>query len=155
MGCRQLEEKKTQARALIYIGATLRETSQKTGLSINQVKKMSSKENLIEKREKLSLEYLQEFFAEKWETIKANKDKRLELNTRFLDLIEKELNRVIANNEPLDKTILELILLNEEIEQKILQTDYIMQCELTLQKMELQELTYKTKLKKLENKLRR
>ena len=124
-------------------------------LSINQVKKMSSKENLIEKREKLSLEYLQEFFAEKWETIKANKDKRLELNTRFLDLIEKELNRVIANNEPLDKTILELILLNEEIEQKILQTDYIMQCELTLQKMELQELTYKTKLKKLENKLRR
>ena len=50
MGCRQLEEKKTQARALIYIGATLRETSQKTGLSINQVKKMSTKENLIEKR---------------------------------------------------------------------------------------------------------
>ena len=40
MGCKQLEEKKTQARALIYIGATLREASQKTGLSINQVKKM-------------------------------------------------------------------------------------------------------------------
>ena len=153
MGCRHLEEKKTQARALIYIGATLRETSQKTGLSINQVKKMSTKENLIEKREKLSLELLQEFYNEKWETIKANKDKRLELNTKFLYLIEREIDRMIANNEPITKYFMELLMLNEEIEQKILQTDYIAKHELTLRKMELQELKCKNKLEILKSKI--
>lgn len=75
------------------------------------------------------------------------------MNTKFLYLIEREIDRMIANNEPITKYFMELLMLNEEIEQKILQTDYIAKHELTLRKMELQELKCKNKLEILKSKI--
>lgn len=68
-----VEQKKQRARIIIITGGTLKQASKESGLTINQVKKMSTKENLKKKR----LDLLKEFYNENWERIKANKTKDL------------------------------------------------------------------------------
>lgn len=111
-----INQKKQMAKVYVILGNTLKETAEKTGLSIDQIKKISAKEKLIEKRE----EFLKRFYAEHWETTKQNKDRRLKLNALALDGVEKEIELHGVNIKTMEK-----ILISEEIEQKILECDRI------------------------------
>lgn len=117
-----VEQKKQRARIIIITGGTLKQASKESGLTINQVKKMSTKENLKKKR----LDLLKEFYNENWERIKANKNKRLELNSLLLDDIERE----IKKNGPTIE-VMKRIILNELVEQIILEFDKLTRWELS------------------------
>lgn len=104
------------AKIYVILGNTLKETANKTGLSVDQVKRISSKEKLIEKRE----DFLKSFYNKHWEKIEKNKCRRLELNSLILNEIEKEIELHGATVE-----IMEKILLTEKTEQKILESDRI------------------------------
>ena len=82
-----LNQKKQMAKIYVILGNTLKETANKTGLSLDQVKRISSKEKLIEKRE----DFLKSFYNKHWEKIEKNKCRRLELNSLILNEIEKEI----------------------------------------------------------------
>lgn len=111
-----LNQKKQMAKIYVILGNTLKETANKTGLSVDQVKRISSKEKLIEKRE----DFLKSFYNKHWEKIEKNKCRRLELNSLILNEIEKEIELHGATVE-----IMEKILLTEKTEQKILESDRI------------------------------
>ncbi|MFR4478015.1 MAG: hypothetical protein ACLUBL_02010 [Fusobacterium sp.] len=117
-----VEQKKQRARIIIITGGTLKQASKESGLTINQVKKMSTKENLKKKR----LDLLKEFYNENWERIKANKNKRLELNSLLLDDIEREIKKNGATIE-----VMKRIILNELVEQIILEFDKLTRWELS------------------------
>ena len=117
-----VEQKKQRARIIIITGGTLKQASKESGLTINQVKKMSTKENLKKKR----LDLLKEFYNENWERIKANKNKRLELNRLLLDDIEREIKKNGATIE-----VMKRIILNELVEQIILEFDKLTRWELS------------------------
>lgn len=111
-----LNQKKQMAKIYVILGNTLKETANKTGLSLDQVKRISSKEKLIEKRE----DFLKSFYNKHWEKIEKNKCRRLELNSLILNEIEKEIELHGATVE-----IIKKILLTEKTEQKILESDRI------------------------------
>lgn len=117
-----VEQKKQRARIIIITGGTLKQASKESGLTINQVKKMSTKENLKKKR----LDLLKEFYNENWERIKANKNKRLELNRLLLDDIEREIKKNGATIE-----VMKRIIINELVEQIILEFDKLTRWELS------------------------
>lgn len=118
------KRKKAKARNLIIQGATLEEASQLSNLSIDIIKKMSSKERLQQKQ----LEYLKNLRNELKETILKNKMERMELNQKALQSVRQD----ILNNK-VDRNTLEKIRLSEEIEQTILELDRIER----LEKLEL------------------
>lgn len=112
--------KREQAKILIEEGATIREASAQSGISIDVVKKISAKENLQQSQ----LEYLKEFRNKQREKIRANKLKRLMLNDEILEAVEYELSHWQENGR-VSKAAIEKLLMSEDLEQKILELDRI------------------------------
>ncbi len=114
------KRKKEKAKALIITGATLKETAEELaqeGTTIDIVKKLSSKENLQQSQ----LEYLNNFRNEYIQEITRNKKDRVCANT----LIKEKLVVEIANIGEATKKHQELLILNEETEQKIFELNRI------------------------------
>lgn len=112
--------KREQAKILIEEGATIREASAQSGTSIDVVKKISAKENLQQSQ----LEYLKEFRNNQRKKIRENKLKRLMLNDEILEAIEYELSNWQENGR-VSKAAIEKLLMSEELEQKIFESDRI------------------------------
>lgn len=112
--------KREQAKILVEEGATIREVSDKVGLPRSTVGDISSKENLQQSQ----LEYLKEFRNNQRKKIRENKLKRLMLNDEILEAVEYELSNWQENGR-VSKAAIEKLLMSEELEQKIFESDRI------------------------------
>lgn len=112
--------KKQIARVMIKTGASIREASDKVGLPKSTVGDMSSKEKL----QVSQLEYLKAFAAEQAERIRQNKLKRLAINEEATKAIEYEIGNW-RDTGIISKASMEKLLMTEELEQLILETDRI------------------------------
>lgn len=112
--------KKQIARVMIKTGASIREAADKVGLPKSTVGDISSKEKL----QVLQLEYLKAFAAEQAERIRQNKLKRLAINEEATKAIEYEI-RNWRDTGRISKASMEKLLMTEELEQLILETDRI------------------------------
>lgn len=128
------KKQRERARILIEEGCTLREAEKLSGVSYNTLIKWSSKENLQQNQ----LEYLKQFREECRALIRKNKVKRLELNAKALEVIEREIMGALEEGG-MPKSLLEKLKLNEEIEQMILAEDRIEKME----RLELDKERYK------------
>ncbi|MGL4568833.1 MAG: hypothetical protein ACRCU6_09970, partial [Fusobacteriaceae bacterium] len=104
--------------------------------------RMSSKDNLQQSQ----LEYLNSFREQNRHRIRANKEKRLELN----ELAKRLLESSIKESENIPKDFMANLIRTEELEQKVFELDRIdkfERLELEKQKLELEKL----KLKELDD----
>lgn len=111
---------KEQAKEMIIAGASIRETSEKIGLPKSTVGDISSKYNLQAKQ----LDYLKEFRDKQRERILQNKLKRLEINEEALEAIYYEVMNWKETGR-ISKSLMEKLIINEELEQNILELDRI------------------------------
>ena len=111
---------KEQAKEMIIAGASIRETSEKIGLPKSTVGDISSKYNLQAKQ----LDYLKEFRDKQRERILQNKLKRLEINEEALEAICYEVMNWKETGR-ISKSLMEKLIMNEELEQNILELDRI------------------------------
>ena len=111
---------KEQAKEMIIAGASIRETSEKIGLPKSTVGDISSKYNLQAKQ----LDYLKEFRDKQRERILQNKLKRLEINEEALEAIYYEVMNWKETGR-ISKSLMEKLIMNEELEQNILELDRI------------------------------
>ena len=121
--------KKQVARVMIQTGASIRETADMVGLPKSTVGDISSKEKL----QVSQLEYLKAFAAEQAERIRQNKLKRLSINEEATKAIEHEITNWKEAGK-ISKAAMEKLVMTEELEQLILETDRIEK----LEKLELE-----------------
>lgn len=122
--------KKQVARAMIQTGASIREAADMVGLPKSTVGDISSKEKL----QVSQLEYLKAFAAEQAERIRQNKLKRLSINEEATSAIEHEINNWKETGK-ISKAAMEKLVMTEELEQLILETDRIEK----LEKLEIEK----------------
>lgn len=133
--------KKAKAKALIETGRTIKEATAESGISFDVGMKISSKENLQAKQR----DFLNSLRLQHIEEIKANKKERLNNNTGILKFI----SRAVEENA-IDKNTQEMLVKNEEAEQKILEIDRLER----LEKFEFEKVKLKSELvKEFETKL--
>ena len=99
--------KKENAIILIITGDTLQEASQKTGLSIGKIKKLSIKENLQDKRKAFKIEVCKE----NWERLRTAKGKLARLTDLILSFTGRE--------KEITKEFLKCLELNDQIKEII------------------------------------
>lgn len=121
--------KKQVARVMIQTGASIREAADMVGLPKSTVGDISSKEKL----QVSQLEYLKAFAAEQAERIRQNKLKRLSINEEATKAIEHEITNWKEAGK-ISKAAMEKLVMTEELEQLILETDRIEK----LEKLELE-----------------
>ena len=133
--------KKEKAKALIAAGASLKEAATQSNTTIDIVKRLSSKEKLQAKQR----DFLHSLRLQHIEEIKANKKERLNNNNGILKFI----SRAVEENA-IDKNTQEMLVKNEEAEQKILEIDRLER----LEKFEFEKIKLKSELvKEFETKL--
>ena len=121
--------KKQVAKVMIQTGASIREAADMVGLPKSTVGDISSKEKL----QVSQLEYLKAFAAEQAERIRQNKLKRLSINEEATKAIEHEITNWKEAGR-ITKAAMEKLVMTEELEQLILETDRIEK----LEKLELE-----------------
>lgn len=121
--------KKQVAKVMIQTGASIREAADMVGLPKSTVGDISSKEKL----QVSQLEYLKAFAAEQAERIRQNKLKRLSINEEATSAIEHEIKNWKETGK-ISKAAMEKLVMTEELEQLILETDRIEK----LEKLELE-----------------
>lgn len=112
--------KKEMAMAMIEAGCTLKETSEQLGINRSTLGNWSSELGLYAKQ----LEYLKEFREKQRERVFNNKLKRLELNEQIIEIIYKELEEAQGKGM-VYKSVVEKLLMSEQLEQTILELDRI------------------------------
>lgn len=122
--------KKEMAMAMIEAGCTLKETSEQLGINRSTLGNWSSELGLYAKQ----LEYLKEFRDKQRERIFSNKMKRLELNEQIIQIIQDELAEARAKGT-VYKSVVEKLLMSEQLEQTILELDRIEK----LEKLEIEK----------------
>lgn len=122
--------KKEVAKVMIQTGASIREAADMVGLPKSTVGDISSKEKL----QVSQLEYLKAFAAEQAERIRQNKLKRLSINEEATSAIEHEINNWKETGK-ISKAAMEKLVMTEELEQLILETDRIEK----LEKLEIEK----------------
>lgn len=133
--------KKEKAKALIETGRTLKEAMAQTGVNASTLGNVSSKEKLQAKQR----DFLHSLRLQHIEEIKANKKERLNNNNGILKFI----SRAVEENA-IDKNTQEMLVKNEEAEQKILEIDRLER----LEKFEFEKIKLKSELvKEFETKL--
>lgn len=126
--------KKEMAMAMIEAGCTLKETSEQLGINRSTLGNWSSELGLYAKQ----LEYLKEFREKQRERVFNNKLKRLELNEQIIEIIYKELEEAQGKGM-VYKSVMEKLLMSEQLEQTILELDRIEK----LEKLELEKVKAK------------
>ena len=111
---------KEQAKEMIIAGASISETAEQTGIPRATIGRWSSKYNLQAKQ----LDYLKEFRDKQRERILQNKLKRLEINEEALEAIYYEVMNWKETGR-ISKSLMEKLIMNEELEQNILELDRI------------------------------
>ncbi|HBJ79741.1 MULTISPECIES: helix-turn-helix transcriptional regulator [Fusobacterium] len=112
--------KKQVAKVMIQTGASIREAADMVGLPKSTVGDISSKEKL----QASQLEYLKAFAAEQAERIRQNKLKRLAINEEATNAIKHEISNW-KDTGRISKAAMEKLVMTEELEQLILETDRI------------------------------
>lgn len=112
--------KKEVAKVMIQTGSSIREAADMVGLPKSTVGDISSKEKL----QVSQLEYLKAFAAEQAERIRQNKLKRLAINEEATKAIEYEIKHW-KDTGIISKAAMEKLVMTEELEQLILETDRI------------------------------
>lgn len=99
--------KKDNAMILIITGDTLQEASQKTGLSIGKVKRLSTRENLQHKRKA----FKREVYNEDWKRLRTVQRKMTKLTDMILSFTgrEKEATKEFLKGLELNNQIKKLI----------------------------------------------
>ncbi|MGL5950608.1 MAG: hypothetical protein ACRCZH_04225, partial [Cetobacterium sp.] len=136
------KQKKEIAKVMIEEGYSISKVVEQTGIPRATVGRMSSKDNLQQSQ----LEYLNSFREQNRHRIRANKEKRLELN----ELAKRLLESSIKESEDIPKDFMTNLIRTEELEQKVFELDRIdkfERLELEKQKLELEKL----KLKELDD----
>lgn len=111
---------KETAKILIKEGASISEAVEQTGIPRATIGRLSTQENLQQSQ----LEYLKEFRNNQRKKIRENKLKRLMLNDEILEAVEYELSNWQENGR-VSKAAIEKLLMSEELEQKIFESDRI------------------------------
>lgn len=129
------KKKKEMAKTLIEEGYTINEAAALSGTTIDVAKKLSTKGNL----QQTQLENLKAFREEHRERIRRNKLLRLETNEEALMAINFEIGEWRGKGL-ISKAVMEKLLMNEEIEQLIFESDKIDRMEkLELEKSKVKE----------------
>ena len=108
------------AKEMIIAGASISEVAKQTQVPTGTVAYWSSEYNLQAKQ----LDYLKEFRDKQRERILQNKLKRLEINEEALEAIYYEV-RNWKETGRISKSLMEKLIMNEELEQNILELDRI------------------------------
>lgn len=111
---------KEQAKEMIIAGASISEVAKQTQVPTGTVAYWSSEYNLQAKQ----LDYLKEFRDKQRERILQNKLKRLEINEEALEAIYYEVMNWKETGR-ISKSLMEKLIMNEELEQNILELDRI------------------------------
>lgn len=114
------KQAKEIAKEMIIAGASISETVEQTGIPRATVGRLSSEYNLQEKQ----LDFLKEFRDKQRERILKNKLKRLEINEEALNALYYELSNWKETGK-ISKALMEKLMMNEELEQKIFELDRI------------------------------
>lgn len=105
---------------MIIAGASISEVAKQTQVPTGTVAYWSSEYNLQAKQ----LDYLKEFRDKQRERILQNKLKRLEINEEALEAIYYEVMNWKETGR-ISKSLMEKLIMNEELEQNILELDRI------------------------------
>lgn len=89
---REKKEKLSQAKAMVINGDTLKETSKKTGLSIDTLKKYSSKENWLELQETYFIKMTDDM-------IRAYGEEHIKARARAIKILSDVINRTAEEME--------------------------------------------------------
>lgn len=108
------------AKEMIIAGASISEVAKQTQVPTGTVAYWSSEYNLQAKQ----LDYLKEFRDKQRERILQNKLKRLEINEEALEAIYYEVMNWKETGR-ISKSLMEKLIMNEELEQNILELDRI------------------------------
>lgn len=127
--------KKEIIKAHIESGASIREVSDKFGQPKSTIGDLSKKHNLQQRQ----ADFLRQLAEEEKERIRSNKKKRLEVNTRILEVVAEEVESGKFKGN-LSKSTVEKLKLTEEIEQSVLEKDRVDR----LERFEFEKEKYRT-----------